>query len=49
MIWRTPENFSACFDETLVVTRMVLPPKDPDDEDDEDDEEDEDEQEPASR
>ena len=49
MIWHTPENVSACFDESLVVTMRVLPPKDPDDEDDEDDEdeEDEDEKEPA--
>jgi hypothetical protein len=49
MIRRTPVNVSACFDESLVVTMIVLPPKDPDDEDDEDEEDEEDEQDEDER
>jgi hypothetical protein len=45
MIWRTPVNLSACFDESLVAPMIVLPPKDPDDEDDEDEEREEEEDE----
>ncbi len=52
MIWRIPENGSACFDGARIVSIVGLPPKDPNDDDDEnqendEDDEDEQEEEPA--
>lgn len=44
---RVPQNVSAWFVESGIVTTMGLPPKDPDDDENEEDEDQEDEEEPA--